>query len=112
MWLACSRCTPKNRFKGEICLANHDLAVDRHRDLMTHRRMLSMMDHIDGKNSIADIAERLELPIATVAAFVARLRACGLVEAEHVPGGPGHGGGPSEEVAMPKRVAPDAVGSA
>ena len=71
---------PENRFKGEVCLANYDLAVDRNRHLTSHRRMLSIMDLIDGTNSIADIADRLALPFGTVADFVERLQQAALVE--------------------------------
>ena len=71
--------TPINNFRGEICLANFDLAVDRNRDLATHRRMLDIMDLIDGTHSIVDIADRLSLPFASVANFVDQLEAVGLV---------------------------------
>jgi aminopeptidase-like protein len=71
--------TPCNNFRGEICLANFDLAVDRHQDLTSHRTMLNIMDLIDGTRSIIDIADRLVLPFAAVADFVDRLEELGLV---------------------------------
>jgi aminopeptidase-like protein len=70
---------PLNRFKGEVCLAGSGLAVDRNRDLTSHRRMLGMMDLIDGAHSTLDIAEQLELPHEEVTEFVNRLRAADLV---------------------------------
>lgn len=71
---------PKNRFKGEICLANYNLCVDRHRNLTSHRQMLQMMDLIDGTNSVADIAERSQLPIEQVSKFLQSLSGAGLVD--------------------------------
>lgn len=71
---------PVNRFKGEVFLSGYDLAVDRHRHLTLHRNMLRIMDCIDGTNSVAAIASRLDLPVAEVRHFVDRLRDVGLVE--------------------------------
>ncbi len=71
---------PRNLFRGEVCLARYDLAVDRHRNLASHRNMLRIMDLIDGTNSVGDIAEKLGLPQSEVRAFVERLKAAELVE--------------------------------
>jgi aminopeptidase-like protein len=70
---------PVNRFKGEVCLAGAGLAVDRNRDLPSHRRMLGMMDLIDGGHSTQDIAEQLAIPHEEVTSFVTQLRAADLV---------------------------------
>lgn len=70
---------PRNLFKGEVFLSGYGLDVDRHRDLTLHRNMLKIMDMIDGSNSIADIALRLDLDFFDVLSLVDKLRAVGLV---------------------------------
>ena len=47
--------------------------------------MLSIMDFIDGSNSLVDIAERAGVPVKGVADFVDRLREAGLVDAVDQP---------------------------
>ena len=71
---------PRNLFRGEVCLARYDFAVDRHRDLASHRNMLRMMDLIDGTNSIGEIADKLGLSPVEVETFVDWLKAAQLVE--------------------------------
>ena len=41
---------PQSLFNGEIFLAGHNLAIDRNRNLDSHRNMLRIMDIIDGSN--------------------------------------------------------------
>lgn len=71
---------PRNLFRGEVCLARYDLAVDRHSDLVKHRNMLRIMDLIDGTHALCDIADKLELPQVEVQKFLDRLKAVHLVE--------------------------------
>lgn len=76
---------PHNRFRGEVCLAQAGLAVDRHRELPRHRDMLRIIDCIDGRHSVAAIAERLDVDLGEVRRLVAGLESTGLIAREPPP---------------------------
>jgi len=80
-----NNCYPVNLYRGEVCLSNYQLGVDRHHQLHLHRNMLRIMDCIDGTNSIADIADRLQIPFGSVYSFVEKLQATGLIRVEAHP---------------------------
>ncbi len=71
---------PVNRFKGEVFLSGINLGVDRHKNLAVHRNMLRIMDYIDGTLSIADIAEKMDIPFSEIRSFIDQLRGAHLVD--------------------------------
>lgn len=70
---------PVNQFKGEVFLSRYGLHIDWYDNPEHSIARFNIMYLLDGAHSIADIAERLELPFDTVRDTVAEFERHGLV---------------------------------
>jgi aminopeptidase-like protein/aminoglycoside N3'-acetyltransferase len=70
---------PVNKFKGEAFCSRYGVFVDPYTNPKGNRRLFSIMDRIDGTQSIADIAKACDVPFGAAYDVVEELRRHGLV---------------------------------
>jgi aminopeptidase-like protein/aminoglycoside N3'-acetyltransferase len=73
---------PINRFAGEVCCSRYGLHIDWFTERDAHRSMFSIMDVIDGTQSIRQIAAATGQPIEAVEQVLRALEARGLIAYE------------------------------
>jgi aminopeptidase-like protein len=71
---------PVNKFKGEIFCSRYGIHIDFYQDPEGNKALFDVMYHIDGKNSVAEIARKALTSTDAVRRIVELLRGKGLVE--------------------------------
>ncbi len=70
---------PERRFVGPLHLSRHDLYVDARQDFALYSRIWRIMQMMDGKTPLFDIAEATGLDFAALQAYLDRWRDKGLI---------------------------------
>jgi aminopeptidase-like protein/aminoglycoside N3'-acetyltransferase len=71
---------PVNRFKGEVFLSRFGITFDFIQDFGGSQALFDVMFMLDGRHSILDIAEHLNIPFSLAERIVSRFHEHGLVE--------------------------------
>lgn len=80
-----SNYVPRRNFRGPVFLSGHDLWVDWREDWDLNRAIEKIMMRFEGKQSIFDISEELELDYWSTYDYVEKFREKGLIERLPIP---------------------------